>query len=210
MLWMAPTAQFTAPVPVQPHSWMSADDVPLYLLNGSAGGIWMVPIRVTVAPDGNIRSCEAEPLSKIPALDAHTCKIIVSRGRFQPARVGGVPRFGVYRTTIKYFVVDGPPDDQLSKNSYPDIDVTVKTLPAKVKSPSLVRVMFAVDADGTKSSCTADESEGMEKVDNNPMLLPIACDQIMSGYRAIPAVESGKPVASVQTALVRFSVSRSK
>jgi hypothetical protein len=170
----------------------------------------MVPIRVTVAPDGEIRSCQAAALTKIPALDTYTCKIILSRGHFQPARVDGVPRFGVYRTTIKYFVLDGPPDDALSKTSYPDVDVTVQSLPAKVKSPSLVRVMFAVDADGTKSLCTGDDSEGMEKVDNNPVLVPVACDQVMSSYQAIPAVEAGKPVPSVQTALVRFTVSRTR
>lgn len=208
MLWIVAAAQVTAPLPLQVHSWFSANDVPEYLLAHSDDGVWMVPVRLTVAPDGNIRSCQPEASSKIAALDAHTCSIVLHRAHFRPALVDGVPTFGVYRTTVKYFISQRPWD--ISKSSYPDVDLTVKSLPAGLKSPTLVRVMFAVDANGTKTSCAADGSDGMEKVDNHPALIPVACDQVMSGYQAIPAMEAGKPISSVQNAIVRFSTSASR
>jgi hypothetical protein len=66
--------------------------------------------------------------------------------------------------------------------------------------------MFAVEADGSTSSCTAEASDAFERAENNPALVPIACEQLMKSYRAIPVTDlSGKPIRSVQDALIRFS-----
>jgi hypothetical protein len=201
MFWLALAAQISAPAPKSIVSWFSADDVPEYLLQ-QGPGVWEVPVRVSVAPDGEIRGCQAETAGPATALDDHTCKIIRRRGKFRPAQIDGVPTDGVYRTSITYVIADTP---RYSKVSNADIDVDLKRLPAGLKSPTLVKVVFKVDATGTKSLCAADGTEGLERVNNHPALVPIACDQVMKLYRANPATVSGTAVISVQNASVQFS-----
>ena len=207
MFWIALAAQITAPAPDSPSRWFSGNDVPQYLIKRNSG-LWLVPVRVSVAPDGKIRGCEAEAVGQVPSLDDYTCGIIQHRAKFRPAEIDGIPTFGVYRTSVMYVVADVPLDT--SKVSNPDIDVSLKRLPAGLDSPTLVKVAFTVDASGQKSSCTADGSAGLERVNNHPDLVAVACNQIMEGYRATPAAVAGQPIASVQNALVRFSAAPSK
>ena len=69
--------------------------------------------------------------------------------------------------------------------------------------------VFAVDAEGRMSGCTAEAAEGFGRAINDPSLVPIACDQVMKNYRAIPAKDAtGQSISSVQDALVRFSASQ--
>jgi hypothetical protein len=87
-----------------------------------------------------------------------------------------------------------------------NIEVTVERLPPGLKSPTFVRVKFVVGTDGRTSSCAAAEATGLERVENDPTLLRIACGQIVNGFRATPAKDaSGKRVPSLRTALFRFS-----
>ena len=202
MFWIALAAEITAPSPSSPHRWFSGNDVPQYLIKRDSG-LWLVPIRISVAADGKVRDCQAEATGQVPSLDEYTCGIIRHRAKFRPAQIDGVPAFGVYRTSIMYIVADAPWDT--SKVSSPDMDVALKSLPAGLESPTLVKVAFAVDTNGEKSSCTGDGSAGLERVNNRPDLVAVACDQIMKSYRATPATVSGQPVVSVQNALVRFS-----
>lgn len=181
----------------------SVEDVPEYLLK-SGSGLWQVPIRVNVAPDGKVRSCEVEGSGGISDLKRRTCQIVMRRAKFRGARIDGLPTYGVFRTSIMWAVADSPWDTSKALNS--DIEVTVQRLPRGVKSPSFVSVMFAVDAAGNKSACVANDLKGTNRVENHPTLVPIACEQIIKNYRAIPAKdETGKATLSVQTALVRFS-----
>jgi len=104
-------------------------------------------------------------------------------------------------------VADAPWDTSKAINA--DVDVTVERLPAGVQSPTFVKVAFAVEAGGGKSSCAPDGTKDIHRIENHPALIPIACDQIMKSYRATPAADTaGRPVTSVQNALVRFSTSK--
>jgi len=202
MLWIVLAAQISAPAPESAKQWFSGDDVPQYLvIRGS--GLWNVPVRVTVEPTGQILGCQAEITGRVPELNNHTCSIIRRRGKFRPATIAGVATYGVYRMSVRYVVADAPWDT--SKVSSADIDVDVNRLPSGVSAPSLVKVSFAVDTNGGKSSCEADETIGLEVANNHPALVTLACDVIMKDYRATPANVSGTPVASVQNASVRFS-----
>jgi hypothetical protein len=207
MFWiaLAGAAQLSAPQPVNLDKWFSFEDVPTYLVEKDSG-VWLVGIRVDVAPDGSIQRCEAEKSSRIPELDKLTCSIVLLRGRFLPARsTSGSPATGVYRDSVSWSVGAGTAEAPYASN--PDVDVYVQSLPRGIKSPTFVRVMFAVDQAGNKSSCVAEPGPSMQKINNDPVLVPIACEQVMSTYRATPAKDGlGNPVPSIQDALVRFSV----
>jgi hypothetical protein len=204
MFWIALAAQLSAPVPLNAGHWMTSDDVPVYLIQ-SGSGLWQVKVRIKVAPDGAVQGCEVESSGGIRQLDNLTCGILSNRAKFRPAQWGdGTPAFGIYRTTILWAVSESPWDT--SKVSSPDLVIFVKSLPPGVRSPSLVWVMFEVDAEGRTSSCIAEPRLPIEHVDNNPALVPIACDQLMKSYKAVPAKDSAsKAIPSVQNALVRFS-----
>jgi hypothetical protein len=206
MLWiaLAAAAQLSAPVPKDLTKWFYADDVPDYLV-AKGNGLWFVKVGIGISPDGALTGCQIEGSSGIPKLDAFTCRTILKRAKFVPASsVNGSPTFGVYRTSIKWSVADAPWDD--SNFSDPDVEVQVQNLPPAVKSPTLVRVMFAVDQAENIGSCLADPSEDLEHIDNNPALVPIACDQVVKHYKPVPAKDAaGNVVPSVQDALVRFT-----
>lgn len=206
MLWiaLAAAAQLSAPVPKDLTKWFYADDVPDYLM-AKGNGLWFVKVGIGISPDGALTGCQIEGSSGIPKLDAFTCRTILKRAKFVPARsIDGSPAFGVFRTSIKWSVADAPWDD--SKFSDPDVEVQVQNLPPAVKSPSLVRVMFAVDQAGTIGSCLAEPTKSFQHVDNVPALVPIACDQLAKSYKPVPAKdEGGNAIPSVQDALVRFT-----
>ena len=206
MFWLAFATQISASVAENANVWFNPQDVPEYLLR-QGSGLWQVPIRITVNPDGRMQKCEIERTSGIADLDRLTCRIVLMRAKFKPASIDGTASFGVYRASIQWAVADVPWDT--SKISNPDVDVTVERLPDRVTSPALVKVMFAVDASGNKSSCTADEAREFVRATNHPALVSIACDQIVDKYQATPALDqAGKPISSIQNGLVRFSTTK--
>ena len=201
MLALLFAAHVVAPDPSNVGKWFSYNDVPLYLVKENSG-VWQVPVRIDVASDGKIVSCDAEMRGRVPALDAHTCNIIRRRARFRPAQIDGIPTHGVYRTAINYFVSEAAAAPPSPSNA--DVQVVVNRLPSHLKSPASVKVAFAVDASGAKSSCAADDTANLQIIRNDPALVPLACEQVVEKYRATPAKVEGRPVISVQNALVEF------
>jgi hypothetical protein len=201
MLWFMISAQLSAVVPHHPDRWFSHQDVPSYLVKQDEVYL-QLPARVTVRPDGKLQDCAIEVPSGIADLDKYTCQIFKRRARFGPARIDNVPSYGVYRTVIRWIVTNQsiPPE----KPQLADIDLVVERLPAGLKSPVSVAVLFEVSEDGSKSGCAANEASG-PMVRNDPALVPVACDQIMRQYQATPPVDGARrPTISVQNALVTF------
>jgi hypothetical protein len=67
--------------------------------------------------------------------------------------------------------------------------------------------MIAVDAAGKLQDCGQPAPTSKYKL-KYPELIPIACQQLMAQFTAIPAKDvTDKPVRSVQTASVSFSTS---
>jgi hypothetical protein len=161
-----------------------------------------VPVRIDVASDGKIVNCEAEVRGRVPALDVHTCNIIRRRAKFRPAQIDGVPTHGVYRTVINYFVSETAAAPPIPSNA--DVQVVVNRLPSHLKSPASVKVAFAVDESGAKSSCAADHTADRQIISNDPALVPLACEQVVEKYQATPAKVEGKSAISVQNAIVEF------
>lgn len=199
-------AQVAVPSSLNPSRWVSPSDVPHYLANGPSG-VWYVSLRIDVGADGRIQDCQGELQGPVPQLNVYTCKLIRHRAKFRPALIDGVPIAGVYRTVISYAVADRPVE--ISDKSPADVEVTVDRLPPGMKSPVKVSVAFTVDPTGAKSSCGADQSGRVFRSNNHPALVQIACAEVLEGYRAIPAVNAGQPITSVQNASVRFTASGS-
>jgi TonB family protein len=206
MLWiaLAAAAQLSAPLPKNLRKWFYADDTPYYLIE-KRDGVWLVNVRIGVRPDGTIDGCRVEASSGIAQLDTLTCRKILRRAKFVPATAAdGSPAFGVYRRSISWIVASVPRDTSNARR--PDVEVQLQSLPPDVKSPTLVRVMFAVDQSGNMGSCLAEPTKSFEHVDNVPALVPIACDRIAKSYKPIPAKDAGgNAIPSIQDALVRFT-----
>ena len=209
MLWIVLAAEITAVVPENPARWFSAIDTPPYLVQAGPG-LWRVPIRITVGPDGKSQSCAVEASSDIPRLDALTCRLMLRRARFKPATINGVPSAGVYRTKINWLVADRPIDGLETSDA--DLYLDVLRLPAGLDSPARVPIKFMVDADGNTSSCTVAPFADFwpePPAQHYPALVEIACERYLDGYKALVATDStGKPVPSIQNALVHFSSSQ--
>jgi len=201
MFWIALAAQISAPTPVSNGGLFTANDIPEILLRQKPG-YWVVPIRMTVSPDGKSLDCAPESKGPFPQLDSLTCKIMLRRAKMRAASIDGVPAYGVYRTYIVFTIGIGPLKDSVH---FPDLAVALNRLPEGLKSPALVRVQFVVDPTGAKSSCGA-EASFFEGVNNHPDLVPVACDQVLKDYVATPAMVSGVSTTSVQGAFVEFTM----
>ena len=194
MIWVLFLAQLSAPEPANSH-WLRPQDTPTGIMPENS--VQAVRVGVTIAPDGKAQACKVEVSSGNAQLDRHTCSVIQRRVRFRPATdLNGERAYGIYRTSISWWVGDGYPPATVE---LPDLEVTVSTLPPKVKSPKAVRVSFAVDEGGRTSNC------GAEGKNDDPHLVNIACDQILKTHEAKSArTPDGVAVPSVQTGTVVF------
>ena len=205
---LAAAAQVSAPIPMNIKEWINPTDWPAFMTQ-KLDGYWDVGVRLVVAADGSLRACIIQTGSGIHNLDEFTCDLIRKRSRFKAAKwIDGSPTTGVYTTTVAWISTTMGFIDPMRppKGHDADLDISVSQLPPSAKSPSLVRAMFAVDASGKIPSCAAETSENYLRAENDPALVPIACDQVQKSYLPLTLKDSsGNPVRSVQDALVRFS-----
>ena len=198
---VAEGAHLNAPRPIEIRTLFTPDDLPLQYLPAESDRT--VGIRLTVRPDGHVQGCDAEYTSGIDGLDVYTCKLAKRRARYAPALAGsGTPSYAVYRTSVRWIVTDfgrpGPPPNVA------DLTLTVNQLPAGMKGPDYISVVFEIDEQGHASSCSLPIGKA-NSVD--PELSRIACDQILKSYKPTAARDqAGTPVPSVQDAVVAFSV----
>ena len=82
------------------------------------------------------------------------------------------------------------------------LNLSVQALPTGIQSPAAIRVMFAVDEHGRIGSCAPEPTQPFERIDNNPALVSVACEQLAKSYKPKPASPS------VQDAIGRFSTDR--
>ena len=186
-------AQLTAPHPSRP--WVSLDDVPYGMLTDNT--LETVSFRITVRPDGKVRDCVIEVSSGIKRLDAFTCKLATQRTKLRPGTLpDGSTVYGVYRSYTNWWVGDDIPPHF---RTLADVYLTVSQLPPNVTSPTVVRLMSAVDEQGRVFDCVAEDGKVPAE------LLEIACEQAKMTYVATPVRnEEGLPVKSAQSILVSF------
>lgn len=101
------------PKPVQPNpsprgntsSWASTDDYPARALRQEEQGT--TRFRVTVGPNGRVQDCQVTASSGHEDLDQTTCRLITSRGRFDPAKdADGNPMVGYWSSQVKWVIPD--------------------------------------------------------------------------------------------------------
>ena len=177
MLWIALAAQLSAPMPTNLPKWFVFDDFPAYLIDRQPG-VWAVGIRVTVGPDGSIQGCQVDSSSGDARLHQLSCCKVTETANFRPAMSpGGAPVPGIYRTYVAWDVTKVPA--ATSRVSNADLNLSVASLPAGIRSPAAVRVMFAVDSQGRMSSCESEPTQPFEQVEKDPALVAAACDQLI-------------------------------
>lgn len=216
MFWFALASLMSIPLVSNAHlpdvrAVFSADDFPDYLQR--AGVSRIVYTRTVVKPDGTIQACVTEVTSGDRKLDALTCNIILKRAKFVPAKwPDGTAVYGVIRMPISWLVTDGRlPDDALVKATAPDLDITVKQLPAGAHSIVGVTLEVATDETGHAKACAEYPRFARAPSERDfPNLVSVACEQVMrADDLLIPPVDgSGKPARSIQTVSVHFSVGR--
>jgi hypothetical protein len=188
------------PTPVNYTSWANFLDIPPGMFDGG-GWARTFRTRLTVRQDGTLQGCEIERGSGRKALDKFICGVFRQRATFRPAVwTDGSSSYGVFRFTLKLFR-DRPRPGKLPV----DLDVSVDRKAYAGQVPAFVRVVFAVDQDGRPGDCISAAPFDPGIAANPPSLVPLACDAVI--HRFVPRAakdESGKPVRSVQNAIVRI------
>jgi TonB family protein len=93
---MAAAAPVDGPVPkANPKALISAEDYPASLAGRPPPG--PVSVLLTVGPNGRVARCDVLRSSGAAALDAATCRLMISRSRFVPAHdaKGGTTQGGI-------------------------------------------------------------------------------------------------------------------
>lgn len=199
-------ANVTAPTPINQRvpdvrAIFRPEDFPSYLT-----GSRTVYTRTTVRPDGGIQGCIAEVSSGDAWLDAYTCRLIVSRAKFAPAKWSdGSAAYGVVRVPVNWAIVIRPPTrEQSLKATAPDLELSVNQLP-KGADP-LVAINLEIGADEKGRPQTCEEAPVYVKSDPGqhfPELVTLACQQVMTNFTVTPPVDStGRAVRSVQSVSV--------
>ena len=205
MFWIAAAAQLSAPYSLDPRAVFSPDDMPGYVQ--IAGINRYVPTRTTIRPDGQAQDCTTERSSGDPKLDALTCAIILKRAKFlAPRWVDGSAVFAVLRVPVSWVIGGPPPKEEIRRAYPPDMELSVKGLPASARSPIEITLLVAVDENGKVVACNEPPQPPVRRPQKRyPELVSIACRYMTEQYTADPAEdESGRPARSIQTASVTF------
>jgi len=84
-----------------PTSWMSSDDYPTRAIREQRAGT--VGFTVTIGPNGKATGCTVTSSSGSPDLDDTACKLVQSRGRFNPPKDDkGQPTTGSWSSRFKW------------------------------------------------------------------------------------------------------------
>jgi TonB family protein len=183
-----------APEPIKPEGWIRYVDYPDDALRqGQVGTTWF---DVLIDEAGQPFGCKTVSSSEVKALDEVSCRLMMQRARFQPAR----DQFGaavpsVFRRSASW-TLDGN-----GRRSAPPVDVllTVSRLPEGTKPEVLVNVVE--DPDGRSEVCSVATSSGSDRLDR------IACDLVSKVQMADPLVgPTGTKVRAVRARRVAFRV----
>jgi hypothetical protein len=108
--------------------------------------------------------------------------------------------WGIYRSQALWAM----PEHQLRAAILPDLEVTLNELPANTVKPAAVKLAYAVDASGNRSSCTITP----DSLKQPQVLVDVACKQLLESEDHKPVLgPSGQPVPAVVTGAVLFKTS---
>lgn len=195
MLWLVLAAHVTAARVNYSAPWFRNIPAAAWESFVRKPGYGLVLYRITVTPKGRLQDCKIEASSGSPGLDDLTCHTVLKGGGFWPAKwTDGTAVYDIWRQT---FLWAGR--EKFDYSQPVDLEIQVDRLPSGLKSPLSLELNFAVDTNGSKSSCESPAK------DADPALVSIACQQLLTSYPAVPAKDDhGTPVRSIQNAFVSF------
>lgn len=209
MFWLLIASQLSLPVTTgrsgDIREIFSPDDMPAGL--EKRGETRAVYSRTTVKPDGKARECIAEISSGDRELDSVTCRIIIRRTKFRPAKWSdGNAVYGVIRLPISWFVVSSEADaERLSRKVLPDLEISVSSLPKGYGDYASVTLQVAVGENGKIVDCADFAPRKLKREEiNRSQLIPLACKQAALEVRMVPPLEGGVAMRSVQSLTVNF------
>jgi TonB family protein len=188
-----------AATPETPLPWFEFRDYPMKAFEKNQEGV--TRFELLISPDGNIASCKILSSSGHEELDTTTCYLAQKRVKFQPARNGEGQRvWGLYRSQAVWAI----PDHRLYAPPAPDLEVTLNQLPANTTKPAAVKLAYAVDASGNRSSCTMMP----DSLRQPQVLVDVGCKQLLESADHKPVLgPNGQPVPAVVTGAVLFKTS---
>ncbi|HWI75739.1 MAG TPA: energy transducer TonB [Sphingomicrobium sp.] len=188
-----------AATPVTPLPWFEFRDYPMKAFDKNQEGV--TRFQLLVSPEGSIESCKVTSSSGHDELDTTTCYLAQKRVKFQPARdAEGRAVWGIYRSQAVWAI----PDHRLYAPPAPDLEVTLNKLPDNAVKPTAVKLAYAVDANGTPSSCTMMP----DSLRQPQVLVDVGCKQLLESADHKPVLgPTGQPVPAVVTGAVLFKTS---
>lgn len=184
-----------APEPIKPEGWIRYTDYPDDALRqGQVGMTWF---DVLIDDAGQPFGCKTVSSSEVKSLDEVSCRLMMQRAHFQPAR----DQFGtvvpsVFRRSANW-TLDGN-----GRRSAPPVDLllTVNKIPEGTKPEVVVNTVESPD--GRSEACSVATSSGSDRLDK------IACES-MSGVQMVdPLVgPTGLKVRAVRARRVAFRIS---
>lgn len=186
-----------AATPATPLPWFEFRDYPMKAFEKKAEGV--TKFELLIAPDGAIAGCTVSATSGNAELDRTTCFLTRKRVKFHPARgPDGQQAYGVYRGQAIWAL----PERTIAANPGPDLEVNLNKLPAGTTEPPVVKLAYAVDAQGRPSSCTLMPSSLKQPA----ILVEVGCKELLDRMAGKPVVgPQGYPVPAVTSAAVRFN-----
>lgn len=185
-----------AATPLTPAPWFTFDDYPMKAFEKKQQGVTLFELLVT--PQGAVAQCNVVKSSGSEELDKTTCYLATKRAQFTPARGSdGQALYGVYRSQALWAI----PENRIVANAGPDLEISVNQLPAGTTQPPVVKLAYAVDAQGVPSQCTLMPSSLKQPA----VLVDLGCRELLSKVRGAVVGPAGQPVPAVKSAAVRFN-----
>lgn len=162
------------------------------------GAVW---IRVVVGPTGKPEFCRLVRSSGSPSLDRVSCVLVLTMATFTPARdADGEATYGISVVPIIWRLPNNPSPPPKADPLPVDRELTVNKLPEPLGSPTFVKLLLQVDAQGAIVQCTNNgtpETSGLGE---------LACAAPSELLLAVERNTAGDPVAYVTTMTLRFTV----
>lgn len=161
----------TGPMPVgNPGEWASSADYPASALREEIEGVARFTLKVDA--NGSPTDCEITGTSGSQALDDTTCRLLLARAQFAPAKGGdGKAVAGTWSSAVRWEIPSGP---------------------SSAPSPRDFAISFVVEKDGRVSDCQVTSS----KMNDPSVVIQGAgpCVEFASRRFAPPVDEDGNPV----------------
>jgi TonB family protein len=168
MITLILLAQTAATLGVAPEraagSWLTDEDYPVETLRNKWSG--PVVMDLSISESGRVVACRTVISSGHDLLDKKACAILSKAARYKPARDenGQAVAAGDYAQFV--WTLPGQAPSSRPSSLGPDLVVTVKRLPADLKSINL-SVRMVQTAEGIVESCVVAEpstEEGLNKI----------------------------------------------